>query len=254
LKPVIGVTSGWEPGALVEGWPLAYTPRHLITRLEQAGAAPIILPVVDDVRLYVQYIRMIDGIVIAGEVLSIHRNVLAETSGNVLKNSNPLRYNNEEAAIRYALQDDIPLLSVCRGHQVLNVTAGGDMKSYDITAGNEVVHQQGGQRPPHEGAHEISIRRGTKLHQIVGADRIKVNSFHRQAVGTVPEGFVACAFAADGHIEAIEAEDKDKFVMGLQFHPEMMEGPQWNVLFEQFVEAAVRIKATRTNRGTAKPL
>jgi putative glutamine amidotransferase len=118
--------------------------------------------------------------------------------------------------------------------QVLAVEEGGAVCDKDITVGNDVVHQQGDAVSPDKGVHGLSVKPGTKLHQLLGVDHVVVNSFHRQAVHSVPEGYVASAFAPDGRIEAIEAAD-ERFILGVQFHPEMMSGQVWNRFFKGFV-------------------
>ena len=47
----IGVTSGWEPGTVVEGWPMVYVNKGLIDNLEEAGAIPIIIPILENTQL-----------------------------------------------------------------------------------------------------------------------------------------------------------------------------------------------------------
>lgn len=241
MQVKIGITSGWEPGTVVGGWPLVYVNKGIIDNIVDAGAIPIIIPVVEDEGLFENYIDMIDGIIVAGEVLSIKRNVFEDGGDNVLYNSNPLRYKNEKAAIQMAIKKDIPILGICRGHQVLNVEEGGTMKDGDITIGNDVIHQQGGIKTPDQTTHKISIIQGTKLHKILGEECLNVNSFHRQAVGKIPSGYMVSATTKDGNIEAIETED-NRFIMGLQFHPEMMKGHIWSQFFRNFVKVVSEYK------------
>lgn len=241
VKVKIGITSGWEPGSIVEGWPLVYVNKGSVEGLERAGAIPVILPILDNRDLFNEYMDMVDGIIVSGEVLSIKRNVVKDGGNNPLYNSNPLRYENESAVIRTAIKKDIPLLGICRGYQVLCVELGGGMKEGDVTIGNKVIHQQGGTALPDTGVHNISIQSGTRLQNMLGTENITVNSFHRQVVETIPEGFRVSAVAPDGSIEAIETTD-ERFIMGLQFHPEMMRGEIWNNFFRKFVEIVTNYK------------
>lgn len=234
MKTVIGITSGWEPGTVVPEWPLIYVNRGIVESLENAGAVPVIIPILGG-DAWQDYLPLVDGIVASGEVLSIKRNVMKDGGDNVLRNSNPLRYENEANIIKLAVENRIPVLGICRGYQVLNVELGGTMKAGDITVGNEVMHQQGGVVPPWQGVHEIKIVQGTKLHRMLQVDQVIVNSFHRQAVEELPEGFLVSAVAPDGNIEAIECAD-ERFIMGIQFHPEMMKDAIWTSFFKQFVE------------------
>lgn len=235
MGPVIGVTTGCEPGEVVEGWPLIYTNRHIVKRLENAGALPILIPILDDSKAIKDIIDMVDAVIVSGEVLSIKRNVFKTHSSNVLYNSNPLRYECERTAILGAIEGDKPLLGICRGFQVLNVEEGGSMKDYDITKDNPIIHQQGGIAPPQKPIHEIKIQENTKLKRLLGVDKIMVNSFHRQAVENIPKGYTESAVSPDGCIEAIEVID-DRWVLGVQFHPEILENEIWDIFFKNFVK------------------
>jgi putative glutamine amidotransferase len=124
----------------------------------------------------------------------------------------------ELALVREALRRDLPLLAICRGHQVLNVATGGtllqdlpsDLGSMDHDPRRERWHV----------AHEVQISPGTLLRQILGRDTVDVNSFHHQAIDDLGRGLVVSArSAADQVIEGVEMPDRH-FVVGVQWHPE----------------------------------
>jgi len=230
----IGITSGWEPGTVVEGWPLIYVNKGVVDNLEKSGAIPVIIPVLENESLIDWYMDFLDGVIVCGEVLSIKRNVVKDIGKNVLQNSNPLRYKNEMAVIKAAKNHNKPLLGICRGYQVLAVVEGGSVSDDDINVGNDVIHQQGGIMLPDCAIHSIRITPGSKLWNMLKRDHVMVNSFHRQALDRVPEGYIVSAVAEDGSIEAIEAAD-DRFMMGLQFHPEMLRDDIWKDFFKEFI-------------------
>jgi putative glutamine amidotransferase len=230
----IGVTSGWEPGTVVEGWPMVYVNKGLTDSLEEAGAIPIIIPIFDNTQHITSYMDFIDAIIIAGEILSVKRNVVKAIGTNVLENSNPLRYKNEMAAIQAAIRHKKPLLGICRGFQVLTVVEGGSVGDNDINIGNHVLHQQGGVYPPDVGSHRIHITPESKLFDMLKVHSPVVNSFHRQAVDKMPDGYRVAARSEDHHIEAIESIS-GPFRMGLQFHPEMLTEKIWKDFFVEFV-------------------
>jgi len=232
----IGITCGHDSERVVRGWPLAYTNHHLVERLRSAGALPILIPALENAAEQCQeYIRLLDGIVVSGEVLAVERHLLDdfEEKDNLLERSNPLRYQSERALIRAALQSNIPLLGICRGFQVLNVEAGGTVSKPDMYKNNGVKHMQG-DIAPNLPVHEISIVEGSKLKRLLNTDKIFVNSFHRQAISKVADGFKVSAVAPDGCIEAIEAID-DRWIMGMQFHPEMLCDNIWTSFFNGFL-------------------
>jgi putative glutamine amidotransferase len=120
--------------------------------------------------------------------------------------------------IQYAMENDIPLLGICRGHQILNVANNGSLiidipSDYDTT----IVHRKGGD-------HMVRIIEGTLLSDLILPDSGLVNSSHHQAVEDLAPGFRASAFAPDGIIEAIEPVDpyEHPFILGVQWHPETL--------------------------------
>jgi len=130
----------------------------------------------------------------------------------------PRRDSLELKMIRYAMEQDIPLLCICRGHQMLNAAGGGSL-IVDIPADitTAIDHGPGNQ-------HMVYLVKGTRLSGIVGLDSGLVNTSHHQAVENLAPGFRVSAYAPDGIIEAIEPEDTTEhpFILGVQWHPETM--------------------------------
>jgi putative glutamine amidotransferase len=145
----------------------------------------------------------------------------------------------ELALCREALRRDLPLLAICRGHQVLNVATGGtliqDIPS-EVTGGLD--HDP--RRERWERAHDVRIYKGTRLREILGRETISVNSFHHQAVAELGQGLLVSARTSDERIvEAIEAPDH-RLVLGVQWHPEAFwnRGDGFQALFETLVRTA----------------
>lgn len=150
-KLKIGISSGWEPGQLVEGWPLTYAIRNLVQVVEREGHIPYVLPVLDNPSAAVmeEMLGILDGVILSGEVLSIKRNVVDELKTNILRSSNPLRYDNEASIIRAAGKRKLPILGICRGFQVMAMELGGEVLDGDVNRDNYIIHQQGTFFPPH---------------------------------------------------------------------------------------------------------
>ena len=89
-----------------------------------------------------------------------------------------------------------------------------------------------------EPSHTVELIPGTRLHGLLGGT-LGVNSFHHQAVDRIAPGFLAAAKSPDGVIEAIEPERSGRFVLGVQWHPEMMAlaQPEQLRLMQAFVDA-----------------
>jgi putative glutamine amidotransferase len=153
----------------------------------------------------------------------------------------------ELALVREALRRDLPLLAICRGQQVLNVATGGTLVQ-DLPSEIGSMEEHDARRERWHVAHEVRIAPGTLLRQVLGRDKVSVNSFHHQAVETLGRGLVVSARAAgDEVIEGIEMPDR-RFAIGVQWHPEAFwDRPQgFAPLFEALVVAtAARAEATR---------
>ena len=151
----------------------------------------------------------------------------------------PERDAFELAACREALRRDVPTLAICRGQQVLNVATGGTLIQ-DIPSTVPGAADHDPERERWELTHEVRLLPGSRLRQVLGEDRVAVNSFHHQAVKDLGQGLVASAWSVDdGVIEGVEAEGA-RFVLGVQWHPESFwdRRPGFQSLFEALVGAA----------------
>jgi putative glutamine amidotransferase len=137
----------------------------------------------------------------------------------------------EMALCRAALDDDLPILAICRGLQVLNVAMGGTLHQHlpDVV-GNSQHRETVGQMT----SNEISLLEGSGVASIVGS-RTEGLCHHHQAVDRLGRRMRAVGFAADGTIEAVEVAGQE-FALGVQWHPE--DNPDDDRLFEALVEAA----------------
>jgi putative glutamine amidotransferase len=153
----------------------------------------------------------------------------------------------EIALCRESLSRDMPLLAICRGHQVLNVATGGTLVQ-DIPSQLEGASDHDPDTERWEPAHDVRVLPGTRLREILGRDHLAVNSFHHQAVNRLGEGLIVSAYAAeDDVIEGIEVPGR-RLAVGVQWHPEAFwdHEPNFQALFERLVaEAAVTAATAR---------
>lgn len=232
MKPVIGVTSSLKEEQTVTSGMDYYNSAC------RAGGLPVILPNLQDEDAVEQYAQLIDGLIVSGGV-DIDPEQYGEEPSPALGQISPKRDFFEIKLVQSMLKLDKPILGLCRGCQVLNVALGGDLFQ-DIYDQHEHKLLQHRQKAPRDYAtHYIEIERGSKLHEIVQHDRIKVNSFHHQAVRNVGKHLRVSARSSDGIIEAIESETH-RFVIGTQWHPEnLFRGDDIHAkkLFEAFIHA-----------------
>jgi putative glutamine amidotransferase len=156
--------------------------------------------------------------------------------------TNRPRDDFELALLHEALDRDLPVFAICRGHQLLNVAMGGKLLQHIASEAHVDLDDE-----RHTSAtHDVVLTPGTKLHGVYKRDRLFVNSRHHQAV--VPEGVArglrVSALTDDGLVEALESESH-RWVVSVQWHPERpdlyIEGfdAEARLLFEVFA-AAVR--------------
>ena len=139
-------------------------------------------------------------------------------------NYDPERDAWEFEALRHALRTRLPVLAICRGHQLLNVALGGTLL-LDIP-GHDRPESKLGNIQPMRYAKEARHRFE------------KVNSSHHQAVDRLGEGLEVEGWSEiDGIIEQIHLRDHP-FVLGVQYHPERSE--IYGCLFEEFFEYVLR--------------
>lgn len=241
MRPIIGITCGLNESSNSIG-------SEYISAIESAGGTPIALTLVKTNECIDDYIRIIDGLLLSGGV-DADPILYNEEPHPALGRIDVDRDKVEIQLISKAISIGLPILGICRGIQILNVVAGGTLYQ-DINASfnNVLKHRQNA--PGYYGTHGIEIYSESRLIKIIGQSKIRVNSFHHQAVKEVAPGFIISAVAHDGVIEGIESVN-NKFAIGVQFHPELMwqNNPPINALFTEFIREAKTFKMERNSFG-----
>jgi putative glutamine amidotransferase len=229
MRPLIGISQcldergRWHPTR-----EYAYLDTSYAGALAQAGATPILLPLQEDVAALAQ---RLDGLLIpGGEDFAPPRPYPPEIRFETVP-ARQLAF--DRALLAAAAGRRLPVLAICYGMQLLALERGGRLV-YDIPSD---LPQAGPHRFAEPGGrHGLAVERGSRLAGLLGEAPGPVNSHHHQAVAEAGRGLRACARADDGLIEAIESEDGE-FCIGVQWHPERMQGPHRERLFAGFVKA-----------------
>jgi putative glutamine amidotransferase len=232
--PLIGVTTSVTVGKHPER---AYVNSAYLAAIQTAGGLPLPIPPQLDARARDEILAILDGYLLTGGG-DLDPATFNEPPHPTLFEVAPARDRLEIALVGFALKTRKPLLAVCRGIQVLNVALGGSLFQ-DVASdpGTDIQHQQG--KPRDEPTHPVKVVAGSRLAQVLGTTDLLVNSMHHQAVKAVGRGVVPVAFAPDTLIEGIELEDDDRFVLGVQWHPEELteRDPSARRLFSALVDA-----------------
>jgi len=241
----VGITlgDGDEPG-------LHAMREDYVRSVEQARAIPVVLPPVLPADVPALLDRL-DGVVLSGGV-DVDPARYGEAPHPRLGRVNRRRDDFELALTGAALRRDVPILAICRGHQVLNVATGGTLIQ-DIASTLEGAMEHRGRGPRFRHSHPVEIAASSRLRAILGRSSVPVNSIHHQAVARVGRGLVVCARCPqDGIVEGLEMPGR-RFVLGVQWHPESF----WNrtdsfqPLFDAHAEAcrAAALIGTGMPRG-----
>jgi putative glutamine amidotransferase len=213
--------------------------------VELAGGVPLVAPLTKAPGTVSRFLDSVDGLMLTGggDVdLQFYDQKVSSALKKTLGGVDTLRDQMELELVRQAHQREMPVLGICRGHQVMNVAFGGTL-IVDIPAevGSEVRHSRPDRK--NDPVHDVEIEPGSRLASIFGTTTLPVNSSHHQAVGKVGKGLLVSARTSDGVIEGIETRD-GAFTVGVQFHPERMVTayPVLLRLFNSFVAAAGKSK------------
>ncbi|UMZ75005.1 gamma-glutamyl-gamma-aminobutyrate hydrolase family protein [Natranaerofaba carboxydovora] len=204
--------------------------------IEKLGLVPILIPSLSSMDAKKGLLKHLSGLILTGGV-DVDPVYFGEEPLLGQGEIEPLRDKLEIFLTRKALDKNLPLLGICRGMQVLNIAAGGDIYQ-DIYSqlDNTLKHEQ--IAPGRHPTHGIDIQEDTKLYQITGKKNIRVNSFHHQAIRNIAPGFVESAKSPDGIVEGMEST-MHSFALAVQWHPELLWEVQVesNNVFNAFVEA-----------------
>ncbi|NLE44415.1 MAG: gamma-glutamyl-gamma-aminobutyrate hydrolase family protein [Chloroflexi bacterium] len=242
MTPVIGITGRTDLSSQPAGICIVSVAQVYVDSVSWSHGAPVIVPPgLPESQLRAAYDRL-DGLVLSGGGDIVPSCYGADDSG-LLWSTDAARDTAEIRLARWALEDDKPVLGICRGIQVLNVAAGGTLIQDVATqlSASRITHSTAVSRPMDTVCHPVEIATGTVLAGIFGAGPLGVNSAHHQAILDPGSRLSVTARAPDGVIEAVEATDHP-FCLGVQWHPEAMlkTYPVMRRLFDRLIAAARR--------------
>lgn len=242
MRPIIGVTSSiGNNEESIGNKGISHVSNNILSAVSQSLGIPMILPNLLNEEAIDIIADKIDGLLLSGGN-DIDPSLFGEEPNRNLGNITPERDFFEIAITQRILSKNKPILAICRGSQILNIAAGGDMYQdiYGQHNGETLQHNQNAHVS--HGSHFVNVDKKSLLYKCVNKTKIKVNSFHHQAVRKTGNGFIVAAAANDGIIEAINSEIHH-FVLGVQWHPECMisESSQRGI-FDHFVNACKQNK------------
>jgi putative glutamine amidotransferase len=227
-----------------------YLARHYSEAVEAAGGTPVHISLIPRRDYISSVMEGLDGVLLPGSDSDV----------------DPLRYGAEphrQLGTVVTIKDEtdllvleeiesraMPLFAICFGMQVLNVSRGGTLVQ-DIGSQivNSIKHEQG--IPRDRPSHRITIAKASLVATLAESESALVNSHHHQAIQNLGRELVATAWAADGLVEAVEDPRADRFVLGVQWHPELgwREDQLSQALFNRFLAETHEYMISKGNRG-----
>ncbi|WP_066066779.1 gamma-glutamyl-gamma-aminobutyrate hydrolase family protein [Neobacillus soli] len=237
-KPIIGITGAYvKHNENMEG---VYVHHDYHKSVAANGGIPIVLPFIN-AETSLETLQLCDGIILSGGE-DVDPKFYGEDPHQHLGSTMPERDLAEIAIVKYALENNIPLLAICKGIQLLNVALGGTLiQDIPSQVKESIQHSQKIDRS--RDSHWVTVSKDSKLFQIIGSDRVRVNSLHHQAIDKLASDLRIAAQSSDGIIEAVEYAHPTKFTIGVQWHPESMASTdkKMNNLFAEFIKSSTKL-------------
>lgn len=222
------------------------TSDNYVRAIRDSGGIPVILPNTDgSVEKIEEYLERLDGLLLPGGA-DIPPSEYGEETHETVKLLDDERFLFEKAiSTAWIERSDKPMLGICLGSQWINVASGGSLVQ-DIPSELGTIHRD----PENPVTHPVTLEPDSRLAEIFGDTSFDVNSLHHQAVDAengLGRNLRVAARAPDGVVEATETTDPDRFLIGVQWHPEklMPEDQRQAKLLKAFVEAAAAAKISR---------
>jgi putative glutamine amidotransferase len=238
-RPIIGVTTSAE--RTDKGVDRAFVNAAYIRSVERAGGVPLLLTPYHSPDALARFADQIDGLLLTGggDIDPAHFGEARHAKTDLISaERDDLELHR---VTRQAIDGGLPLLAICRGIQIVNVALNGTLHQHVPDAfGDDIAHSQSGARS--DRTHDVVIEPGTRLASLAGGERLRVNSYHHQAIKELGDGLQPVAWADDKVIEAVELPGARGFVLAVQWHPEELveNDPAALRLFQALVDAARR--------------
>jgi putative glutamine amidotransferase len=197
-----------------------YLARYYSEAVEAAGGLPVHIPLIPRPDFIKQVVAGLDGLLLPGSNSDVDPLRYGREPHPQLGAVHPEKDETDLLTLLEAEARAMPVFAICFGLQSLNVSRGGTLIQDIVSQHPDAIkHEQGAPRDRH--SHRVTFLEDSRLGQLANAATAPVNSHHHQAIENLGRELVATAWAPDGIVEAVEDPRSDRFVMGVQWHPEI---------------------------------
>lgn len=245
IRPRIGITMRIELAT-----DRFYLARHYSEAVEAAGGLPVHIPLIPDGDFIKGVMDNLDGLLLPGSDSDVDPQRYGHEPHPQLGSVHPIKDETDLLTLAEVEKRRLPLFAICFGIQALNVARGGTLiQDIGSQHPNAIKHEQGQPRERH--SHRVRLLEDSVLGQLAKSENVPVNSHHHQAIETLGRELVATAWAPDGIVEAVEDPRSDRFVLGVQWHPEMgwEKDELSRALFDRFVSEAGAFATSKASKS-----
>ncbi len=231
-----------------------YLARYYSEAVEAAGGLPVHIPLIPRPDFIRGVMADLDGLLLPGSDSDMDPQRYGREPDPQLGSVHPEKDATDLLALAEVENRAMPLFAICFGLQCLNVSRGGTLIQ-DIASQhpNAIKHEQGVPRDRH--SHRVRLLEDSVVGQLAASETAPVNSHHHQAIEKLGRELVATGWAPDGIVEAVEDPRGGRFVVGVQWHPELgWERDELSLaLFARFVaEARLYAESRDWERETSR--
>ncbi len=214
-------------------------------RLAAAGALAVTLPSPESITESIarDYASRLDGLLLQGGA-DIAPSSYGQSALRDDWRGDARRDATELAFFRAFFELRKPILGLCRGCQLVNVACGGTLfQDLLLQRPHSIAHSDPVRYDEHY--HRVKLEADSELAQLLGCREGLVNSIHHQGIDRLGANLrVEARCDEDGLVEAISHRDQSRFVVGVQWHAELLAGSSTPLLpasplFAAFCDAAL---------------
>ncbi len=247
-KPIIGVMMSQKlaPQKSATHY-IQFLNEPYINALERAGTVPLLLPLTNALETLDSLLQVCDGFLFPGGA-DVCSYTYGEDPSPKLGKVNPRMDKMGKYVLAYAIQEQKPVLGICRGMQLINAALGGTLyQDIGTQCANVLMHRQETAR--NDVTHRVTIAPQSRLAQVLGTEEVFTNTMHHQSVKKCAPGLQIVARTSDGIVEALE--DREGLLLLVQWHPEELQDSV-PCMRNLFLDLAQRAKKAAAVTGDAK--